>query len=205
MAEALVKAQAEFPTIPKTHVGKIMGQGKNGPYEYSYNYADLADTVAATVPILTKHGLAVCQMPEWDGEDLLSTRVMHTSGEWIEAAMRLLSAKLDPQGQGSAITYARRYAYCAALGIVADEDDDGRAASTPPHRADARPSQPKAASAERKASDKQMAYVAKLIVDAGVDDRWVEDLLGVETLRGMSAADVSRAIDELHSLRTREG
>ena len=133
LAKALSAAQGEFPAIPKSHTGKIQGEGKRGAYEYTYHYADLADTVAAAQPILTTHGLSVAQFPEYDGvgEDLLTTRVMHESGQWLESSMRLLMAKQDPQGQGSAISYARRYAYCAALGIVADEDDDGQAASQP--------------------------------------------------------------------------
>lgn len=130
LAKALSEAQGEFPVIPKSHVGKITGEGKNGRYEYSYHYADLADCVAAVQPILTAHSLSVAQFPGYaDGFDTLETRVMHESGQWIEGSMRLFLAKEDPQAHGSAITYAKRYALCAALGIVADEDDDGAAAT----------------------------------------------------------------------------
>lgn len=148
LAKALATAQGEFPVIPKSHTGKITGQGKNGPYEYSYRYADLADCVAAAQPILTANGLAVTQFPSWDGvSDTLDTRVMHESGQWVENTMRLFLAKEDPQAHGSATTYGKRYAYCAALGIVADEDDDGAVAtatSAPTVRraAPTRPAQP---------------------------------------------------------------
>jgi len=130
LSEALAKAQAAFPVIPKNHTGKISGQGKNGAYEYSYRYADLADTVAAACPILTKNGISVTQFPDWDGEaDLLTTRVMHESGQWLEASMRVFLSAESPQAHGSAITYAKRYSYCSAVGIIADEDDDGASAT----------------------------------------------------------------------------
>jgi hypothetical protein len=126
LCAALVAAQKELPTIPKKKTGKVTGQGKNGSYEYSYKYADLPDVKAACDPILHEHGLAVSQFP---GADSLTTILLHESGEWIEESMSLHLAKVDPQGHGSAITYARRYAYCAAVGICADEDDDGKRAS----------------------------------------------------------------------------
>lgn len=128
LIEALIEAQASFPTIPKTKEGTVTGQGKNGPYSYKYRYADLGDVVESTRPILVKAGLAVTQFPDTDGiHDLLTTRLSHASGQWQEASMRLTESA-SPQAQGSALTYARRYAYCAVLGIVAEEDDDAQAA-----------------------------------------------------------------------------
>jgi hypothetical protein len=56
------------------------------------------------------------------------------SGEQMEGTMLLQAAKNDPQGQGSAITYAKRYALMALCGLSADEDDDGNKASQPPRR-----------------------------------------------------------------------
>ena len=130
LAKALSQAQGDFPTIAKQHVGVVKGQTSKGAYSYAYAYADLADTVSAVQPILKANGLAVSQFPGFDGEHhTLATRLMHESGEWLEDTMMLFLGKLDPQGHGSAITYAKRYAYCAALGIVADEDDDGSRAS----------------------------------------------------------------------------
>lgn len=128
LATALAAFQGEMPSIDKSHTAKI--PTKSGG-EFSYKYADLADTVKTAAPKATAHGLSVVQMPSYRPEvgDVLTTRVMHISGQWLEDTMRLFLAKEDPQTHGSAITYARRYAYCAALGIVADEDDDGAAAT----------------------------------------------------------------------------
>lgn len=132
IAAALSKAQPEFPEIPKTKEGKVEGQGKGGnSYSFSYKYADLGDVIPKVGPVLERHGLSFSQLPDVNerGEDGLTTLLMHESGEWISGFMRLYLAKTTSQGHGSAITYARRYALCAALGIVADEDDDGQVAS----------------------------------------------------------------------------
>ena len=118
LAAALTKAQAELPTIPKTGTGNY---GK---------FAELTEVVTLCRPILAAHGLAVVQSPSRaaDGVATLSTMLLHESGQFIEDEMALAVEKPGPQGQGSGISYARRYAYCAVLGIVADEDDDGQAA-----------------------------------------------------------------------------
>lgn len=129
IATALSAFQADVTVIMKSHKATI--KTKTGA-DYSYDYADLADTVEAAAPKLAALGLSVTQMPGWeDGYDVLTTRVLHKSGQWMEGTMRLFLASSDPRGHGSAITYARRYAYCSALGIVADKDDDGAAASPP--------------------------------------------------------------------------
>lgn len=124
IASALSRAQAQFPTIPKSHEAVI--PTKTGG-SYRYVYADLSDVVEAVRDILGQHELAVAQMPEMaeDGTPVLTTRVMHKSGQWMEGTMRLSVADLSPQSLGSAITYARRYAFCSALGVISDQDDDG--------------------------------------------------------------------------------
>jgi hypothetical protein len=127
LAVALVKAQGEFPTVLKTKVATI--QTKNGG-SYTYGYADLGDIREAVVPILTRHGLCVTQAPSIYGDQAaLTTTLLHESGQWIESEMLLHIEKTDAQGQGSAITYARRYALSAILGIVTESDDDGGVAT----------------------------------------------------------------------------
>ena len=127
LASALVAAQAEFSAVPK---------GSNNPF-FKSKYAALPDVVASASPVLAKHGLAVTQSISFDvsGDghlvDTLTTTLLHKSGQYLENQMVLHLPKQDPQGQGSAVTYARRYAYMAILGLVADDDDDGNAASRP--------------------------------------------------------------------------
>lgn len=116
LAAALVAFQAEMGTVPKESVNPF----------FKSTYADLAACVKAATPLATTHGIAVTQHI---GMGFLTTRLWHASGQWIEEDMDLTPVKEhDPQAQGSAITYARRYAYCAVLGIVADKDDDAEGA-----------------------------------------------------------------------------
>src|ERR1035437_2792764 len=122
LASALSKAQGEFPASPKT---------ETNPF-FKSKYAGLPQVVEAATPILSKHGLSVSQHLGCDEQgDTLTTYLLHNSGEFIANTMRLHLTKDDAQGQGSATTYARRYAYMAVLGLVADVDDDGNSASSP--------------------------------------------------------------------------
>ena len=121
LAKALVSAQAQFSAIPK---------GSTNPF-FKSKYAGLPEVVSHTAPILFANGLAISQFidGEFLGADALVTYLIHESGQFIGHVMPLHLPKNDPQGQGSAVTYARRYAYMSALGLVADEDDDGNKAS----------------------------------------------------------------------------
>ena len=75
------------------------------------------------------NGLSYMQFPisKYDGFSGVETIIMHISGEWISSVLTLPLAKRDPQGAGSAITYARRYSLQSACGLPS-EDDDGNAA-----------------------------------------------------------------------------
>ena len=96
----------------------------------SYKFAPLPEIVHETRAILRKHGLALIQEAKADeGYAGCGTRLIHTSGEWIEYDPLFLPTALDAQSYGSAITYARRYAWTTALGIAADEDDDAAKAT----------------------------------------------------------------------------
>ncbi len=96
---------------------------------FKNRYISLDSLMGDVMPVLNRCGLVLLQMPtQVDGEPGLTTRIMEaTSGEFVEATMPLSLAKVDPQSQGSALTYARRYALMAFLGLVADEDTDGSA------------------------------------------------------------------------------
>lgn len=120
---------------------EITGAKKNAinPHLGS-KYADLASIIEAVKPALLKHGISFIQMPEQpqDGEVRLTTRLMHTSGEWIEATIGVPMSKKDAQGCGSALTYARRYSLAAMTGLP-QEDDDGIAASKQPKKSGSAP------------------------------------------------------------------
>ena len=102
----------------------------NNPF-FKSKYAPLSEVINATKPLLSKHGLSILQSPSGDGEHIIiTTLLMHSSGEWIEGEPLVLKAdKTTAQGAGSAITYGRRYALSAILGIASEEDDDGNSAT----------------------------------------------------------------------------
>jgi hypothetical protein len=121
LAKALAVAQGSMEAAKKD---------KNNPaFGKASKYADLASIWDAVREPISKQGLSVIQLPFTDeqGRVNISTLLMHSSGQWIEASYALSPTKNDPQGFGSAITYMKRY---ALTGVgVAPEDDDGNAAA----------------------------------------------------------------------------
>jgi hypothetical protein len=109
-------------------VGKITKDATN-PF-FGKKYASLSNILEGISEALNNNNLSVVQFPE--GENGLTTRLLHNSGEWMESTYFMKPAKDDPQGRGSAMTYQRRYAIGAVLSLNIDEDDDGNSASTPP-------------------------------------------------------------------------
>lgn len=120
IAPALVKALGKLEGAAKT---------KANPGFKGTKYADLETVINSSRDTLTEHGLTIIQLPGAcaSGVMNLETIIMHESGEWISGEMGIALGKTDPQGVGSALTYARRYAQMAALNMAA-VDDDGEAA-----------------------------------------------------------------------------
>jgi hypothetical protein len=115
---ALAKAQGEM---------RVAGNRSENPF-FKSRYADLAEVVNASRPSLSKFGLSVMQrvLPNDDGQNLIHTILGHSSGQFITSLMRVLPIKNDMQSLGSCLTYLKRYAYAALVGVVtSDEDDDG--------------------------------------------------------------------------------
>lgn len=94
---------------------------------YKFKYADLSECKRAAKQPLADNELSVCQLIEDDYS--IRTILLHSSGQWISSKVRMPSNTADAQSIGSAITYAKRYAFCAILGIVADDDEDANIAS----------------------------------------------------------------------------
>jgi hypothetical protein len=110
---------------------EVVSKDSTNPF-FKSRYASLPNVVKSAAPLLAKHGLSVSQFLGHDElGDTLTTILLHKSGQYIADTMHLRPIKDDPQAQGSATTYGRRYAYMAATGLVADEDDDGNHASAP--------------------------------------------------------------------------
>jgi len=132
LAEALAAAQGEIEGAVKD---------RSNP-AFKSRYADLSAVWEAWQAVGPKNGLAVSQWPGpvTDGRMTLTTVLKHKSGEWLMETLSMPLPKQDPQGYGSAATYARRYALSALAGI-APEDDDGNAASQPAKRKTPDPAQ----------------------------------------------------------------
>lgn len=117
LAVALCKFQSE--------VGVVVKDATN-PF-FKSKYASLSEILDVIRDPLAKNGLAFTQFPTDEGG--LTTILMHESGEYIMGTYRMTPADNKPQTLGSAITYQRRYALTAILGLNIDDDDDGNKAS----------------------------------------------------------------------------
>ena len=117
---ALIKAKASFKAAVKD---------ASNPH-FKSKYVSLDGVIDAIDGALLENGIFQTQptaMPE-GGKTVLHTRLLHVSGQWLGGEYPIHPIKNDPQAEGSALTYARRYALMALAGI-APEDDDGNAAS----------------------------------------------------------------------------
>jgi hypothetical protein len=119
LAVALVKAQAVIEGAKKDSANPF----------FKSKYADLESVWGVCRPPLTENGLAVVQTTEPNEHGItLVTTLVHTSGQWMRGKLSMRPVKDDPQGLGSCLTYARRYALAALVGVV-QVDDDGNDAS----------------------------------------------------------------------------
>lgn len=116
--QAVSEIQANPPALIKD------GRGQYG------SYLTLGNLFDAIIPMLAERDVTLVQVvSQVDGAPALTTNLIDSEGTAIGGTMLLMSEALSPQKQGSAITYARRYALCAILGIVPDDDDDGQSAT----------------------------------------------------------------------------
>jgi len=118
LAIALAKAQSQNGTVHK--------DAKN-PF-FKSNYATLAQVWETVRPALTANGLSVVQLPSQDEKGYyVESMLIHSSGQWIKCRTYMKPVKEDPQGIGSLISYARRYAL-QSLVMICPDDDDGELA-----------------------------------------------------------------------------
>jgi hypothetical protein len=185
---ALIEARAEIENLNPSAKG------------YSYTYVPLEKVIDHLKEILPKHGLGYIQLPSGgSGETVgLSTRIIHSSGEWIEdmATFKITDMKgvNVSQASGSAITYFRRYALCAAFGITGDEDCDADpthgkkpADITPePKKTDAPPTDTPEYITLKTSLIDWLAVEPKLLTDA--QRTWVEARITAKDIQNMKLA-----------------
>jgi hypothetical protein len=119
LAKALIKVQREMKGAIKD---------STNPF-FKSKYADLESVWDACRDLLTKNDLCIVQTTGVDErmDICLNTHLIHASGQWIRGVLPICPKSNDPQGVGSAITYARRYGLAAIVGVI-QVDDDGEKA-----------------------------------------------------------------------------
>ncbi len=131
LAAAFLKAQSEFPDIPKDGEATVKGTTKGGArYEYKYHYATLPAIFKAVKPVLHKHGLTITQTSD---SGCLITALRHEGGEVLLSSIEMPSPlNMAPQEYGKAHSYYRRYEVNGMLGLAPDDDDDAQGIKAPP-------------------------------------------------------------------------
>lgn len=184
-AAAFIKLQGEIKPAIKDAENAAFKQGNRVS-----KYADLGAVWDAIKEPLKANNFGILQFPQYEGETMyLETVLMHVSGECMVSKYPLRPTKQDPQGFGSALTYARRYSISAILGVVADIDDDGNAASGTPAP------KPKAVSREEKgdALDKARSWANDAIREI---NGMAADEVNTWTTKNAPAMVKLRAIDQ---------
>lgn len=202
IAPAFVKAKKEFGPALKD---------KTNP-AFRSKYADLGACLEAVEDALLNNGIALIQETSEDATGVtVETVFLHESGESIRGGkLHVPAAKQDPQGYGSALTYARRYSVMAACGI-APEDDDGNAATKATQSVKNRPTDGAVladAAAVQRVADVTM-QIQKLMRDQDIPGafaayQFVEDAEERTAIWGNLSAPVRRSIkDHGESLKTK--
>lgn len=200
---ALAKAQGEFPQIHKSQTADAGS--------YSYSYVDLATILAAVRPVLAKNGLALVQRLEnVGGAPAIRTELRHSEGAVIAASFPIGDRPTNPQQLGSLLTYLRRYAVQAMLGIAAEDDDGQSVASSTSLAAveEASPFVPPPPRQQEIAEDLSSAQRKKIfalktkLTDAGLfdDDTFRAQLVmayEVDSVSGLTKAQASELIERL--------
>lgn len=185
LAEALSKAQGEMSDATKD---------ASNPF-FKSKYADLASVRAACRKEFAQNGLAVVQLPTViEGKLVLEYALLHSSGEYISSGLEMNPTKNDPQGIGSAITYARRYTL-AALAGVATEDDDGNSASA---------KNGNGANSDEPITPDQTAQLLAMITDVGGNIDSFREYMGVGALKDIRKRDWQKAITAIEAKRKRK-
>lgn len=160
---------------------------------YGYKYATLDSLIDMLREVLPKHGLWFTQIPtRSEEESVLTTRVFHESGEWLEDSILMTDTELqgkanDTQKLGASITYFRRYVLSSIFGVSADEDVDGNLASKE------RPQQSRPQSTAQKIDSK--TYLKKEIRER-IDQGATEDSV-LEDFANILGTNIIKQVDQM--------
>src|SRR5699024_6219209 len=175
---------------------------------FKSKYAPLEEVLNTVRPILSKHGLSIVQAPSTEENNItISTTLVHESGEYMEfPKLSLKMDKVTAQGAGSAITYARRYAISAILGISSEDDDDGNNAEPKKEYKPNVPTTKKPNNVKKRnlASEKQLNFVYKLVKDKeyGADNisKYIKDNYKKASSKELTKQEASELIEMLNNI-----
>ena len=177
LSAALCKAQGEMGGAVKD---------SNNTF-FKSKYADLTSVIKAIKDPFANNGLSYTQFPIANEAGTgVVTRLMHSSGEWLESEFVLPMVKKDPQAAGSAITYARRYALQAIAGIPTADDD----AESAMLRGDEQEQEKK----PEPISEDTVIEIAALIDKTGTDKAKVFQTYKVQRIEDLTAENAKKAI-----------
>lgn len=190
IAKALNKAQEQMDSVTK---------GVENTFFHS-KYADINAYIQTAKKPLAENGLSITQLVSNSptGAPRVTTMLLHDSGEYITSCLSLTPTANTPQGMGSAITYARRYALAAILNMGA-EDDDANDASKQTKSPVAKPTIA-TGKPEVPATTKQVQLVAILLPKKGRTHNVVYKKFGIDSLTKMTASQASQVIDALNQM-----
>jgi len=174
LAAAMAAAQSEMGAAIK---------GSSNPF-FKSKYADLGSVIEAVKAPFAAHGLSYVQFPV-SGENSVgvTTRLMHSSGEWLEQEFFIPLGKMDAQSVGSCLSYARRYSLQSIAGTPS-ADDDGHAATQ---------------SAPQVVTAAQAKTISALIAKTGSDLPKFCEVFKCESIAALPAPQFARAKAMLES------
>lgn len=170
--------------------------------KFKYSFADLDEVLDCVVGPCLTHGIVICQTPVYEGGHAgVKTTLMHESGEVLEYQPLMLPApRLEPQGAGICIAYARRYALLSIFNL-AQVDEDGAynrftgakegddpaepqaTVNTPPQ------AQQQPAAAEELAPESWIKRLKGVVANSNIDESHVLKQFGITTFDGLTKAD----------------
>lgn len=200
-AAAMAKVQAE--------IGKAIKDAENPAFKRgnkASTYADLSAVWDAWQPIGPANGFAVMQFPGiYDPEARtmeMHQLVTHSSGQWVRGDMSIPLSKVDAQGYGSALTYVRRYALSAAVGICPEDDDGNAASKSAPANQNGSALKQQLQESVRQAepvTDAQRDIIQTLAPAAGKSVQDICKAYRVESLKGLTEAQAVKLIERLRA------
>lgn len=194
-----IKVQQNLPSVHKDGTGNY---GK---------HMKLETLMPAVLQVLNKYNFALVQTPTItdDGSPALTSVLVHANGNTIaKDTMLLMLDKQTAQGQGSGLTYARRYALCAMLGLVADEDDDGQKA-TDQSGGQTKPA-PRPSDPNKLISEAQIKLVFARLKQKGIQSKdeansAVYDLTGKDSVAEVTMGEMTDLLNGIDKMPEIEG